>query len=164
MGAGGACAVRARAVVAGIGAVLTLTHGVITTRAAAICAVAHRAGVRAVRAATCGAFVVVHSLLGAMLAVHVAVVQVVNVVAVQYRFVSTSRAVGVTVLLSLGVLHRCHGASLTGGPSHAYIRSSECRSQVGVGAELVIHGGDLRCRWTVVVVHDRRSWRYDCCI
>jgi hypothetical protein len=33
-----------------------------------------------------------------------------------------------------------------------------------VGAELLIHGGDLRHRWTVVVGHDRRSRRYDCCI
>jgi hypothetical protein len=33
----------------------------------------------------------------------------------------------------------------------------------GVGAELVIHGGDLRDPWTVVIGHDRRSWRYDCC-
>jgi hypothetical protein len=33
-----------------------------------------------------------------------------------------------------------------------------------VGAELAIHGGDLRHRWTVAVGHDRRSWRYDCCI
>jgi hypothetical protein len=33
-----------------------------------------------------------------------------------------------------------------------------------VGAELVIHGGDLRHRGPVVVGHDRRSWRYDCCI
>jgi hypothetical protein len=33
-----------------------------------------------------------------------------------------------------------------------------------VGAELVIHDGDLRHRCTVVVGHDRRSWRYDCCI
>ena len=61
---------------------LTLTHGVVATRAAALCAVAHRAGVRAVRATTHGAFVVVHSLLGAMLTVHMTTVQVVNVVAV----------------------------------------------------------------------------------
>jgi hypothetical protein len=33
-----------------------------------------------------------------------------------------------------------------------------------VGAELAIHGGDLRHHWTVVVGHDRRSWRYDCSI
>jgi len=33
-----------------------------------------------------------------------------------------------------------------------------------VGAELVIHGGDLRRRWAVAVGHDRRPWRYDCCI
>jgi hypothetical protein len=32
-----------------------------------------------------------------------------------------------------------------------------------VGAELAIHGGELRNRWTVTVGHDRRSWRYDCC-
>jgi ABC-type transporter Mla maintaining outer membrane lipid asymmetry ATPase subunit MlaF len=32
------------------------------------------------------------------------------------------------------------------------------------GAGLVVHGGDLRHRWTVAVGHDRRSWRYDCCI
>jgi putative transposase len=31
-----------------------------------------------------------------------------------------------------------------------------------VGAELVIHGGDLRHRWTVTIGHDRLSWRYDC--
>jgi hypothetical protein len=34
----------------------------------------------------------------------------------------------------------------------------------GVGAELVIHGGDLRHRWTVTIGHDRLSWRYDCYI
>jgi hypothetical protein len=34
---------------------------------------------------------------------------------------------------------------------------------VPVGAELVIHAGDLRHRQTVVIGHDRRSWRYDCC-
>jgi hypothetical protein len=33
-----------------------------------------------------------------------------------------------------------------------------------VGAELVIHGGDLRHRWTVTIGHDRLSWRYDCYI
>jgi hypothetical protein len=37
-------------------------------------------------------------------------------------------------------------------------------SPAPVGAELAIHGGDLRHRWTVVVRHDRRSWRYDCYI
>ena len=31
-----------------------------------------------------------------------------------------------------------------------------------VGAELAIHGGDLKHCWTVAVGHDRRSWRYDC--
>jgi hypothetical protein len=36
--------------------------------------------------------------------------------------------------------------------------------RLAVGAELVIHGGDLRDRWTVAVGHDRRPWRYDCCI
>jgi hypothetical protein len=30
-------------------------------------------------------------------------------------------------------------------------------SYEGVGAELAIHGGDLRDRWTVAVGHDRRS-------
>jgi hypothetical protein len=34
----------------------------------------------------------------------------------------------------------------------------------GVGAELVIHGGDLRYRWAVVIRHDRPLWHYDCCI
>jgi hypothetical protein len=33
-----------------------------------------------------------------------------------------------------------------------------------VGVELVIHGCDLRHRWTVVVRHDCQSWRYDCSI
>jgi hypothetical protein len=34
-----------------------------------------------------------------------------------------------------------------------------------VGAELAIHVGDLRHRWTVANRgHDRRSWRYDCYI
>lgn len=32
------------------------------------------------------------------------------------------------------------------------------------GAELVIHGGDLRYRWAVVIRHDRPLWHYDCCI
>jgi hypothetical protein len=94
--------------------VLTLTHGVVTARAGAVRAVAHGAGVRAVRAAAGVAFVVVHALIGAMLAVQMAVMQVVNVVPVQHRFVSTPRAVGVTVVLSLGVLHRGQGASLPG--------------------------------------------------
>jgi hypothetical protein len=34
----------------------------------------------------------------------------------------------------------------------------------GVGAELAIHGGDLRHRWTVAFRHARGSWRYDYCI
>jgi hypothetical protein len=33
-----------------------------------------------------------------------------------------------------------------------------------VGAEQVIRVSDLRHRWAVVVGHDRRSWRFDCCI
>jgi hypothetical protein len=33
-----------------------------------------------------------------------------------------------------------------------------------VGAELVIHGGDLRYRWAAAVRHDRPPWHYDCCI
>ena len=33
-----------------------------------------------------------------------------------------------------------------------------------MGAELVIHGDDLRHRCPVGVGHDRRSWRYDWCI
>ena len=88
---------------------LTLTHRVVAMRAAAIRAVAHRTRVRTVRAATGGAFVVVHSLVGAMLAVHVAIVQVVNVVGVQHRFVSTPWAMGVRVVLGLSVLDRGHG-------------------------------------------------------
>ena len=55
-----------------------------------------------------------HPLLGAMLAVKVAIMQVVNVVTVQHRCVPTPWAVGVTVLLSRCVLHRRHGASLSG--------------------------------------------------
>jgi hypothetical protein len=69
----------------------------------------------------------VHTLIGAMLAVQMAVMQVVNVVAVQHRFVSTPRAVGVTVVLSLSVLHRGQDASLPGRPSNAYMRSHECQ-------------------------------------
>ena len=88
---------------------LTLTHRVVAMRAAAIRAVAHRTGVRTVRAATGGAFVVVHSLVGAMLAVHVAIMQVVNMVGVQHRFVSTPWAMGVRVVLGLSVLDRGHG-------------------------------------------------------
>ena len=95
---------------------LTLTHRVVAMRAAAIRAVAHRAGVRTVRAATGGAFVVVHPLVGAMLAVHVAIMQVVNVVGVQDRLVSTPGAVGVRVVLGVSVFDRGHGASLSGGP------------------------------------------------
>lgn len=41
-----------------------------------------------------------------MLAVNMAVMQVVDVVTVQHRFVPASWAVGVTVLFSLGVLRR----------------------------------------------------------
>ena len=88
---------------------LTLTHRVVATRAAAIRAVAHRTRVRTVWAATSGAFVVVHSLVGAMLAVHVAIMQVVHVVGVQHRFVSTPWAMGVRVVLGLSVLDRGHG-------------------------------------------------------
>jgi hypothetical protein len=33
-----------------------------------------------------------------------------------------------------------------------------------VGAELVIHGGDLRYRWARVIMHDRPLWHCDCCI
>jgi len=48
------------------------------------------------------------------------------------------------------------------------VRRCEVRLPVprfsAVGAELAIHGGDLRDRWTVAVGHDRRSWQYDCCI
>ena len=105
----------------------TLTHRVVAMRAAAIRAVAHRTRVRTVWAATGGAFVVVHALVGAMLAVHVAIVQVVNMVGVEHRFVSTPGAMGVRVVLSLSVLDRGHGASLSGGPSHAYMRSFECQ-------------------------------------
>ncbi len=32
------------------------------------------------------------------------------------------------------------------------------------GCRLVIHGGNLRHRWTQAVGHDRKSCRYDCCI
>jgi hypothetical protein len=64
----------------------------------------------------------VHTLIGAMLAVQMAVMQVVNVVAVQHRFVSTPRAVGVTVVLSLSVLHRGQDASLPGRPSDPKIK------------------------------------------
>ena len=71
-------------------------------------------------AATSGAFVVVHALAGAMLAVHVTIVQVVNMVGVEHRFVSTPGAMGVPVVLGLRVLDRGHGASLSGGPSCLY--------------------------------------------
>jgi hypothetical protein len=54
-----------------------------------------------------------HPLISAMLAVNVAVMQVVNVVGVQHRFVSTPWTVGVTVVLGLCVLHSRHGASLS---------------------------------------------------
>ena len=54
----------------------------IATRAAAIRAVAHGAGVRAIRAAAGAALVVVHPLIGAMLAVDVAVMQVINMITV----------------------------------------------------------------------------------
>ena len=131
-----ACAVRARAVVAGIRAVLTLTHRVVATRAAALGAIAHRAGVRTVRTATRGAFVVVHTLLSAMLPVNVAIVQVVHMIGVEHRFMPTSRAVGVTVLLSLSVLDRGHGSSLPGQPSHAHMRSYECQDPCGIPATM----------------------------
>jgi hypothetical protein len=71
----------------------------------------------------------VHSLFGAVLTVHVAIVQVVNVVAVQHRFMSAPWAVGVTVLLSLGVLSRGHGSSLPMN-YHAYMLSCECQGVV----------------------------------
>ncbi len=62
-----------------------------------------------------------------MLAVHVAVMQIVNMIAVQHRFVSAPWAVGVAVSLGLRVLSRGHGASLSSEPSHAYMRSYECQ-------------------------------------
>jgi hypothetical protein len=107
--------------------VLTLAQGVVTPQAGAVRAVAHRAGIRAIRAAASVAFVVVHALVGAMLAVQMAVMQVVNMVAVQHRVMSTPRAMGMTVVLSLSVLHRGQDASLPRGPSHAYMRSHECQ-------------------------------------
>jgi putative transposase len=33
-----------------------------------------------------------------------------------------------------------------------------------VGAELVIHGRDLRCCWAATVGHDRRPWWFGCSI
>ena len=113
---------------------LTLTHRVVAMRAAAIGAVTHCAGVRTVRAATGGAFVVVHPLVGAMLAVHMAVMQIVHVITVQHRFVPTPRTVGVAVPLSLGVLDRGHGPPsphLSDEVFHAYMRSYECQEAVG---------------------------------
>jgi hypothetical protein len=38
------------------------------------------------------------------------------------------------------------------------------RDLLAVGAEPVIHADDLRRCLTVVVGHDRRSWRCDCSI
>lgn len=46
-----------------------------------------------------------------MLAVNMAIMQIVDVVAVHQRFVPASWAVGVAVLLSPGVLGRRHGIS-----------------------------------------------------
>ena len=46
----------------------------------------------------------------------------------------------------------------------AYTEDTDENRCTPVGAELAIHGGDLRHRGTVVVGHDRRSWRCDCCI
>jgi hypothetical protein len=37
-------------------------------------------------------------------------------------------------------------------------------SLMPVGAEQLIHNGDLRHRLRVAVGHDRRPWRYDCSI
>lgn len=62
-----------------------------------------------------------------MLAVNVAIMQVINMVTVQHRVVPTPWAVGMAVLLGLLVLDRGHDASLSGGPSHAYMRSYECQ-------------------------------------
>lgn len=66
-------------------------------RTAAVGAVADRAGVAAVRTRADGAFVVVHAVGGVVLAVHVSVVQVVDVVGVQDGLVSAAGAVGVLV-------------------------------------------------------------------
>jgi len=66
-----------------------------------------------------------------MLAVHVAIMQVVNVVGVQDRLVSTPGAVGVRVVLGVSVFDRGHGAYLSGGPSHAYMRRFECQATDG---------------------------------
>lgn len=106
---------------------LTLTHGVVAARTAAIRAVAYGTRVRAIRAAANATFVVVHPLIGAVLAVNVAVMQVIDVVTVQYRFMPAPWAVGMTVLLSLLVLNRGHGVSLSGELSHSYMRSYECQ-------------------------------------
>jgi hypothetical protein len=43
-------------------------------------------------------------------------------------------------------------------------RYEELTAQHAWCAELVIHGCDLRHRWTVTIGHDRLSWRYDCYI
>lgn len=52
-----------------------------------------------------------HPLLSAMLAVNVAIMQVINMVTVQHRVVPTPWAVGMVVLLGLLVLDRGHDAS-----------------------------------------------------
>jgi hypothetical protein len=57
------------------------------------------------------ALVVVHSVAGPMFPVHVPVVQIVHVVAMQHGCMPTAGAVGVVVLFSLVVLGRRQGDS-----------------------------------------------------
>jgi hypothetical protein len=54
------------------------------------------------------------------------------------------------------------GTGGVGGPRPGRVHSS--RRAEGVGAEPVIHGGDLRRCLTVGVGHGLRSWRYDCSV
>jgi hypothetical protein len=82
-------------------------------RARAVGAVAHRAGVRTVVTLAVGAFVVVHALLCAMLAMDVPGVEIVHVVAVNDGLVTAAWAVGVPVLFRRSVLqHWSHDSLL----------------------------------------------------
>jgi hypothetical protein len=102
-----------------------------------------------------------------MLAMNMAIVQVINMVAVQHRCVSTPWAVGVTVLLSLCVSHHRHGVSLS-GEHLAYMRSFNVEARFGARVISIKHEPDqswpTHCvtpgtalRWGMAALFRRRT-------
>lgn len=95
--AGAAGAVGAGAVGALVRAVGALTDSVVVRAAGALGAGAHSAGVGAAAAGAGVALVVVGAVRRIVLAMHVPVVEVIDVVCVDHRLVAAARAVGVAV-------------------------------------------------------------------